>query len=451
MTARLNFPFETLLQPTTMMLLKQLLLVFASLGCALSMDISRCPADWPEFRGPAGDGIADGNLPVNWSPKSNIEWRTELPGQGWSSPVAVGEVIYLTAAVPNQANREDQPQRIDEPEKPVAENGYRLVLLMLRADSGELFKQVELFEQPDDAPRIHRKNSHASPTPMLHAGRLYLHFGHQGTACCTLDGDVVWRNSDLAYPPVHGNGGSPVIADQWMVFSRDGADISQVTAVDKRSGELGWTSERQTNASKLFSFCTPLLIEHQGVQQLIIPGSDVVQSLNPANGQEIWRAAYSGYSVVPRPIYYQGLVYICTGYDRPKLLAIDPSGHGNVTESHIRWSVDAAVPKTPSLIGWQSKIIMVSDNGLCTCLDAETGSTEWKIRLGGDYSASPILNDGKLYAVSEAGVCTVLDVSSSQPSVLATNDLQERTLASPAVKDDSLLIRTANALYRISE
>lgn len=441
----------------SLLVTRRLAIITATVLLCIPISAAAC-ADWPEFRGPTANGWVDAgpsthelqsanappsrefsqagsvsDLPVTWSRKKNVDWRCELPGQGWSSPVVSSNVIYMTAAIPQDSG------------------GYRLALLMVRADSGELFKKVDLFEQTEDAPRIHQKNSHASPTPFIEEEKIFLHFGHQGTACCNLDGEVLWKNSQLGYPPVHGNGGSPVIADELLIFSRDGADISQVTALDKNTGHVAWTTERKASAKKRFSFCTPLIIESNGRQQLIIPGSDVVQSLEPSSGKEIWRVTYSGYSVVPRPLYYQGLVFISTGYDRPKLLAIDPSGSGDLTETHVRWETDAAVPKTPSLIGWQSDIILISDNGICTCLDARSGGERWRKRLGGDYSASPILSGSHLYSISETGVCTIVDISDSPPSVLAVNDLEERTLASPAVIGDSLLIRTAQALYRISD
>jgi outer membrane protein assembly factor BamB len=423
----------------------------------ISIGLGAFPAacgEWPEFRGPFANGWVESrglskksgelglpeslsgrnfsDLPVEWSQSKNVDWRCELPGQGWSSPVVSGKVIYLTAAIAESSG------------------GYRLVLLMVDADTGSLLNQVDLFEQPADAPGIHQKNSHASPTPFIDSGKIFLHFGHQGTACCNLDGEVLWSNNRLWYPPVHGNGGSPVVAGDLLIFSRDGGNINQVTALDKTTGELVWTSQRNVETDKRFSFCTPLLIEHHGTRQLIIPGSDVVQSLDPLSGDELWRVNYSGYSVVPRPLFHQGLVFICTGYMRPQLLAIDPSGNGDVTQTHVKWSTDATVPKTPSLIGWNSAVIMISDNGVCTCLETHSGAPLWKKRLGGDYSASPILSANRLYCISEAGVCTVVDIGGEQPDIISVNDLEERTLASPSVIGDSLLIRTAQALYRIS-
>lgn len=458
--------------------------------------------EWPEFRGPTRQGIvsADQKLPTTWSRTEGIAWRTELPGQGWSSPVVVGDRIYLTAAVPIEAPAEvtgvdssnksvekaaansagetpvrtvsdstESPSAVGEakspakegsaeeqpaPEKPPARPApvdYHLTLFILQADSGDMIRRVDLFRQvATQAPKIHQKNSHASPTPVYDGERLYLHFGHQGIACVTLEGEVVWKNAELAYPPVHGNGGSPVVVGDLLIFSRDGADISEVNALDKRTGQLQWTTPRDVEVEKRFSFCTPLLIEVQGQPQLIFPGSNVVQSLNPADGQEIWRVEYDGYSVVPRPIQAGNKVLICTGYNRPSLLVIDPTGEGNVTETHVRWQTDSNVPNTPSLVAWENRVAMVSDRGIATCLDLETGEEVWRKRIGGNFSSSPLLHGRTLYLLSEEGDCTLLDVSQDEPQEIARNSIEERTLASLVVIGEDLLLRTAQEVYRIT-
>ncbi len=399
-------------------------------------------ADWPEFRGPSAQGLAaqglaaKTNVPLHWSQTENVVWRTELAGQGWSSPIVIGKLIYLTAAI---------PQAGSEPDKPA----FDLTLLIVNADSGQLIRTVKLFSEAPAAPAIHQKNSHASPTPTCVGERIYLHFGHQGTACTDLQGNVLWRNDRLSYPPVHGNGGSPVVVDDALIFSRDGADNSEVTALDNTSGEIKWQRERAVAADKKFSFATPLLIEVAGRRQLIIPGSNVVQSLDPKTGEEIWRVIYDGYSVIPRPIYANGLVYISTGYNRPSLLAIDPTGSGDVTSTHLRWQSDTNVPHTPSLVAFGEQILMVSDKGIASSVDALTGQENWKERIGGNFSASPLLIGDRLYLLSEEGEMTILQIG-AQPSVLAKNKLGERCLASPALIGSDLLIRSATALYRIT-
>jgi outer membrane protein assembly factor BamB len=392
-------------------------------------------ADWPEFRGPTRNGvISESELPVVWSREKNIRWRSELPGEGWSSPVVVGDNVYVTAAIKHE----------DSDDKPI----YDLALLILDANTGKLESNITLFTESPDAPDIHTKNSHASPTPVVHDSRLYLHFGHQGTACTTLDGEVLWTNDTLDYTPVHGNGGSPAVAGNHLIFSRDGADISKITALDINTGKVAWESERDIVASKRFSFCTPLLIETDGRQQIILPGSNVVQSLDPTNGEEFWRVVYDGFSVVPRPVYESGLVFVCTGFMRASVLAIDPTGNGDVTDTHVKWQSSASIPRTPSLVAFDGKITMVSDNGVASSFDALSGKSLWTERIGGNFSASPILAGEHLYMLNENGDCTVLNIADG-PRKVAENQLNERSLASPAVVGDDLLIRTSAALYRI--
>lgn len=397
--------------------------------------------DWPEFRGPREQGIYEAiDLPLNWSQTEGVAWRTELPGSGWSSPVVIGSTVYVTAAIPieGKANEGDK-QDLD------------LSLMLIDVESGKLLKTVKLLTQLGaKAPGIHSKNSHASPTPVFDNGRLYLHFGHQGTVCTDLQGNILWKNQELAYPPVHGNGGSPDVVGGLLIFSRDGANISRITALDKLTGKLVWERERDVKADRQFSFCTPLVIEVAGQKQFVLPGSNVVQSLNPETGDEIWRVTYEGYSVIPRPIYFEGLVYVCTGYDRPSLLAIDPTGSGDVTGTHLKWKVDGSVPHTPSLVARGGAIFMINDKGIASAVSAATGKEIWKERIGGNFSASPLLVGDRMYMLSEEGDATILQVG-PKPRELAKNKIGERCLASPAIVGEDLLIRTAAALYRVSK
>jgi outer membrane protein assembly factor BamB len=413
--------------------------IMAFLCVAQSASSLTVAEDWPEFRGPNAQGIYGKlELPLKWSKIEGVKWRTELPGNGWSSPIVVGGTVYLTSAVPVNELAETEKRDFD------------LMLMMIDVESGKLLKSVKLFtESGANAPGIHTKNSHASPTPVFDNGRLYLHFGHQGTACTDLQGKILWSNKELGYPPVHGNGGSPVVVGKLLIFSRDGADISEVTALDKMTGKVVWKRGRDVEADKRFSFCTPLVIEAAGRKQLIIPGSNVVQSLVPETGEEIWRLTYDGYSVIPRPIYADGLLFVCTGYNRPSLLAIDPTGTGDVTKTHLKWKSDANVPHTPSLVARDGQILMVSDKGIASGVDSATGKEIWKERIGGNFSASPLLVGDRMYLLSEEGDATILQIG-TQPKELAKNKLGERCLASPAIVGNDLLIRSAAGLYRIS-
>lgn len=397
--------------------------------------------DWNVFRGPSGNGIAstDASVPTEWSREKNIAFRTELPGQGWSSPVIANDRIYVSAAIP--IDQSTDPKTTD----------YDLSLIVLDAKSGDVLKTVSLMRQTaEKSPKIHKKNSHASPTPIVDGDRVFVHFGYQGTACVDLEGNVVWKNRDLFFKPVHGNGGTPVLVDDNLIFTCDGASDPKVVALDAKTGKIAWEVKRPNDANRKFSFCTPAFIVVNGQKQVIAPGSDCVLSIAPADGRVIWQLLYSGYSVIPKPIYHNGLVYLSTSYDTPSMLAIDPTGEGDVTDTHLEWSLKKNVPHTPSMLANEEWIYSISDDGIAMCVEAATGEIVYKKRVGGGFSSSPVMVDNKIYYTNESGLTTVI-ATGPDYKVLAENDLGERTLASAAVHGNALFIRTANAIYRIEE
>jgi outer membrane protein assembly factor BamB len=403
--------------------------------CCVLLETPVNAKDWPEFRGPTGQGLVEGGaLPVHWDKTTNVVWKCPIPGRGWSSPVIVGRRIYMTTSVPIPENpRRDQSLRA----------------LCLDGTTGKVLWTTEVFRQDaSTSPGIHGKNSHASPTPVVYDRRLYVHFGHQGTACLDLAGKVLWRNQRIRYAPVHGNGGSPIVVDRALVFSCDGSDRAFVIALDRNNGKVLWQTERSVNAEKKFSFSTPLVITVKGQKQIISPGSDMVGAYDPKTGKEIWKVRYDGYSVIPRPVVAQGLVFVSTGFNSPSLLAIRPDGHGDVTATHVVWKTGKGAPHTPSVLAVGTELYMVSDAGLASCLDARTGKAHWRERLGGTYSASPVAAAGKIYFQSEDGTGVVVEAS-KQFKRLASNRLGERTLASYAASSGALYLRTAANLYRI--
>jgi outer membrane protein assembly factor BamB len=388
--------------------------------------------DWPQFRGRGSQGISNArNVPVNWSTASNIVWRADIPGRGWSSPVLHRGRLYLTTAVMS------------------AEKGNpSLRALCLDANGGKIVWDAEVFVHTGST-SIHNKNSHASPTPVVEGDRLYVHFGHQGTACLDLDGKVLWRNTTLKYSPIHGSGGSPILVDEALIFSCDGASDPFVVALNKKSGQVLWKTARSFDAKKKFSFSTPLLINVNGRNQVISPSSGAVYAYDPKDGREVWRVRYpEGYSVVPRPVFGKGLVFISTAFDSPEVIAIRPDGHGDVTDTHIEWRLAKGAPKTPSMLLVGDELCFVSDAGIATCVDAKSGRVHWAERVGGNYSASPVLADGRIYLQNEEGIGVVVAPGKTFQQ-LARNSLDERTLASYAVTDGALFIRTEAHLYRI--
>ena len=398
----------------------------------LGLTISARAEDWTEFRGPTGQGHYLGKgLPIEWDKTKNVAWNTKIPGRGWSSPIILKGRIYLTSAVPVEGSKD-----------------FSLKALCLDAEKGDIQWQTQVFLQDGKkSPPIHGKNSHASPTPLTDGKWIYVHFGHQGVAALDLEGNVQWRNTELPYAPVHGNGGTPILVDGKLIFSADGGDKQFVAALHADSGKVAWNTDRKSEAVQKFSFSTPLAITMNGKKQIISPASDAVIAYD-IEGNEIWRVKYTGYSVIPRPVFGHGLVYISTSYNSPSLLAIDVTGTGEVTKSHVKWTNKKGAPHTPSLLLVGEELYMVADNGLASCLDAKTGKFHWQERLGGQFSASPLYADGAIYFQSEEGITTVIKAGKTYEQ-LAKNNLEEKTYASFAVADGAIYLRTETQLYRI--
>ncbi len=399
--------------------------------------LTACPLlrgeDWPEFRGPTGQGTSTAiGLPTEWSATKNVAWKVPVPGAGWSSPAISGGQIFLTTGVPN------------------ASGGVSLRALALDVASGRALWETEVFSATEASVKpVHTKNSPASPTAIVEGDRIYMHFGHHGTACLDRAGKILWRNHSLRYDPLHGNGGSPALAGDRLVFNSDGTKDPCVVALEKATGEVAWKVPRGITVKSYFSFCTPLVISVNGRIQIITPGSGAVWALDPKDGREIWRVRYGeGYSVVPRPVFAHGLLFIATGFNRADLLAIRPDGEGDVTDTHVAWRTTKGAPLTPSVVVAGDELYGVADSGIATCWDAKTGTVHWQERIEGNYSASPIVAEDKIFFLSEDGVGTVVKAAQTFEKI-ATNKLEERALASYAVADGALFIRTAGHLYRI--
>jgi len=414
-------------------------LFLALIAAGMTAGAASAETLWAEFRGPTAQGHSTAvGLPAEWAPDKNIVWRSELPGRAWSSPVLAKGKIFLTNAV--QVNEEDPAQ------------GVSLRVLALNAATGKVLWDVEALKQTDpDALRMHGKNSHASPSPVWENGRIYAHFGHHGSACVDEAGKLLWTTREHRYPPVHGTGGSPVVVDDLLIFNADGATNPAVIALEKATGKLRWKVTRPPTPANPFSFSTPLLIQVNGRRQLVTAGSGIVQALEPKDGSEIWRVMYgNGFSVVPRPVYAHGLVFVSTGYAQPQGHAIRPDGKGDVTATHVAWTVTKRVPHNPSVVVVGDELYMLSDTGILSCLDAKTGQVHYEERVLGSSSASLLSADGRIYGIDEQGKSVAVKPGKTF-ELLATSELREKTLASMAVVDNDLLIRTEKALYRVGK
>ncbi len=387
--------------------------------------------DWPQFRGPSGQGLSsETGIPHEWSETRNIRWKTTLPGTGWSSPAIAGNRIWLTTAT--EANR-----------------AVSLRLLSVDAGSGKITSDTEVFQVRDKGPGIHAKNSFASPTAIVRGDRIYVHFGFYGTACLSTSGQILWKQT-LKYEPQHGPGGSPLLFEDLLIMSCDGFDAQFVVALDAATGKIRWKTPRGKGNQ---AYTTPLLIQPEGssagLAQVVSPGAHRAYAYDPRTGKPLWHIEYGdGFSNVPAAVYAHGLVYICSGFFQPVIFAVRPDGRGNATKSHVAWSYPRAVPLTPSPVVAGNELFMVSDNGIATCLDAKSGKQNWQRRLGGNFSASPVFADGRVYFVNEEGECTVI-APGPEYRELARNAVAERTLASPAVSGRAIFLRGERSLYRI--
>ncbi|REK07167.1 MAG: pyrrolo-quinoline quinone [Planctomycetota bacterium] len=396
-----------------------LLLALASLAIAA---VPAAAEDWPQFRGPDGQGhAATTSLPTTWSETQNVRWKTPIAGLGWSSPVVVGSQVWLTTAISEQGS---------------------LRAVCVDRDSGSVVHDVEVFHQ-DDLGRIASKNSHASPTPVVDGRHVFVHYGAHGTACLTTDGQVVWQ-TQLKYDHRHGPGGSPVLWNDLLIVACDAPDEQYLVALDKRTGRVRWRADHQGDQA----YSTPTLVDMGGAEQLVTSRGNAAIAFAPATGQELWRCRYTGHSVVPRPVAAGGLVFCCTGYWNPSLLAIRLGGSGDVTDSHIAYSIRRGVPHNPSPLVSDGRLYLVSDMGVLTCVHASTGKELWRERLAGNFSASPTAADGKIYLVAEDATTYVVR-GGDHFDLLATNHLDGQALASPAFVGGAIYFRTDTHLYRL--
>ena len=397
---------------------------------------------WPQFRGPNGDGHADANkVPTTWSETNNVKWKTAIHGRAWSSPVIWGNQIWLTTGT---------------------ENAKELFAMCVDADSGKILRDMKLFDV--ERPQFHHAfNSAGSPTPVTEEGRVYITFGSPGTACIdTKTGKVLWERRDIECNHYRGAGSSPILYRDLLIMNFDGSDAQFIIALDKKTGKTVWRKDRSIDFKDLGpdgkpkaegdfrkAFATPHVAEIDGKPLLISQGANAAYGYNPLNGDEYWRVEErSSHSGGTRPLVGHGLIFFPSGWSQGQLLAVKPGGSGDVTGTHIAWRITKAAAKKPSLLLVDDLIYMNNDGGIVTAIEAKTGKEVWAERVGGNYSASPIFANGHCYFFSEEGKTTVLKPGREFNKV-AENKLDGGFMASPAVTDNALILRTKTHLYRI--
>jgi outer membrane protein assembly factor BamB len=366
--------------------------------------------NWPEFRGPSKDGHSRATgLALTWSETENIKWKVAIHGRGWSTPVVRGEQIWMTTAL---------------------EDGGQIFAVCVSYKTGQVLHDVKIFEN-EKPPGISSMNSYASPSPLIEEGRLYVHFGTFGTACLdTTTGEVLWQRRDLNCDHEEGPGSSPVLFGELVIITLDGGDVQYLAALNKKTGETIWKTERSTKWPKendyRLAFGTPLIVDVKGKPQLVSTGSKAAMGYDPSTGRELWQVRYAGWSNSSRPIAENGMVFINTGFESPQLWAVRLDGRGDVTDSHVVWKCEKKVPTIPSPLVIDGLIYMVSNDGVVSCLEAGTGKEVWRERIGGSFSSSPIYTNGHIYFSNQNGKTTVIKAGRTF-EVLAVNQLAELT------------------------
>lgn len=395
------------------------------------------PANWPDWRGPTGQGHSDAmGLPLHWSETQNVVWKRPIHDLGYSTPVVWGDQIWLTTATLK---------------------GETLYAMCIDRNSGRVIYDIDVFH-PEKPQRIHRNNSYATPSASIEEGFVYVHYGSHGTACIdTNTGKVVWKREDLHCAHLQGPVSSPLLYEDLLICPFEGTDVQFVVALDTKTGKNVWRYDRPRELYEgvepvylLKSYHTPVVVDVNGTPQPINNGAMLVTGHEPQTGKEIWRVRYRDDNPVSRIVSGNGLLFINSGGSpgATHLLAVRQDGVGDVTDSHVVWKMTEDVPheSSPVLVG--GLLYLLSDKGVLNCKEALTGKTVWTERLEGDYGASLLYADNRIYISNKQGKTTIIQHGRTF-KVLAVNELEGFIGASPAVAGKSLLMRTKTHLYRV--
>jgi outer membrane protein assembly factor BamB len=394
--------------------------------------------NWPQFRGPTGQGLSrETKLPLTWSPTEQIAWKASVPGESWSSPIVWGDRVFLTTATAA---------------------GTSCRVLSLDRRSGKILWDREVFQQVPR--RKEGRNTYATPTPATDGTRLYACFGDGSFAALDFAGAVVWTNRDYKFYGQHGLGTSPILSHGLLIMARDGSsegeekklgwqipwDLSRVLALDAATGRERWQGRRGLSR---ISHGAPAIWEHDGRTEVVSEAGDVVQGFDLQSGRRLWSQEVTGEGKVPSTVLGDGFVFTAGGWGgKESIKAFRLGGEGDLKETHLVWEQKKGMPKVPSLLFASPHVFAITDGGVASCLKAATGEVVWQERVGGNFSASPVLAAGRIYFLADSGETTVIEAGPAF-KVLARNPLGEKVQASMAVSDGQLFIRTEQNLFCI--
>lgn len=426
------------------------------LASSLLLLTTLCHAgNWPQWRGPSAQGHADApSLPETWSETSHVAWKTPLPGRGHSTPVMWGDHLWLTTAFEKAATPEETQRRLatntgDQPVVVLA--SVSLHALCVERSSGKILHDIALLEVA--APQwVHQLNSYASPTPILEEGRLYAHFGSFGTvALDTKSMQVLWKNQELQVMHENGPGSTIVLSGNHLIAHFDGSDRQFIAAFDKNTGKVAWqtarSGEMDPRPQQRKAYGTPLMVMMNGRAVVVSPAANNIYGYDPQNGRELWHIPYGalGFSMSAVPVADEQRIYFSTSYGKSQVIALDYAGRQT---PEVAWRNPKNAPKMCSPVLHDGLLFYIDDGGIVSCVDTKTGEAIYRERLGGKFSASPILAGGKLYFCSREGVVSTIPAT-KEFKILAQNTLDGSIMASPIADGGALFIRTDKALYKI--
>jgi len=388
--------------------------------------------EWPAWRGPRGDGTStETGVPTRWSATENIAWKAPVPGTGHSSPVVWGDRVFVTTCIESDRAR---------------------VLLCFDRRTGARRWDRTVLTAPLE--KKNHLNSYASSTPATDGTRVwvtFLDFPHVRVVCYDAEGKEVWRKTPGQLHACHGFCSSLIPYKDMIILNADqDAELplrAYIVALDKATGAERWRIDRP---NRIRSYTPPAIFEAAGRMQMVVSGCQCVASYDPDTGQQHWIIDGPTEQFCASLVYTDGLFMMTGGWPEKHILGIRPDGTGNVTETHVAWHLKdrKIVSYVPSPIARGKYFFLVSDGGIATCLEAETGKVMWSERLGRHHSASPVLAEGRLYFLDDAGTMHLVKAE-PEFAVVATNDLGEPCRASPAISRGQIFIRSTKALYCI--
>lgn len=393
--------------------------------------------NWPQFRGPDAQGhSAETGVPLKWSATENVAWKAEIPGESWSSPIVWGNHVFVTTAT---------------------ENGESCRVLAVDRKSGAIRWNREVFRQ--ETRRKEGRNSYATPTPATDGRLVYACFGDGSFAALDFAGEVRWINRDHRFYSQHGLGTAPILHDGLLIMARDGSsdgedkklgwqtpwDRSYVVALEAATGKERWKTLRGN--SRISHGAPAIWKSPEGETQVISEAGDVVQGMELKSGALRWTSLVAGEGKVPSMVLADGLAITCGGWGgKETIKAFKLGGAGDLKESNLVWEQKKGMPKVPSMIFVKPHLFAITDGGVASCLKADNGEQVWQERVGGNFSASPVAAEGRIYFVGDNGDTTVI-AAAPEFRVLATNPLGERVQASPAISQGQFFIRTEKHLF----